>query len=124
MASELQNLRDDARECFEELEIDFKSITPRQLAKLREMVNDNYIAGDFLGSKLRANKTIKHKYDANGDLKFAEITCRAGYFKKRTCIIFEKNGFIGFCGWADTTNTKPVVQAFKDWCWKLAGGKI
>lgn len=39
---------------------------------------------------------------------------------KKEVISFNRDGFIGFCGAADSENTAPVVAAFVEWCDWLA----
>jgi|WetSurMetagenome_2_1015567.scaffolds.fasta_scaffold02633_21 hypothetical protein len=34
------------------------------------------------------------------------------YFKNRECISFNRDGFIGFAGWASTCNTQPILKGF------------
>lgn len=38
------------------------------------------------------------------------------YFKRRECISFNPDGFIGFAGWASTHNVNPILKAFVNWC--------
>ena len=33
----------------------------------------------------------------------------------REAISFNSDGFIGFCGWADTQNSQPFLNAFRRW---------
>lgn len=33
----------------------------------------------------------------------------------RQAITFESDGFIGFCGWADSHNQKPFIDGFMEW---------
>lgn len=42
------------------------------------------------------------------------------YFKGREAISFNRDGFVGFAGWADSANLQPFLQAFMDWMheWK------
>jgi len=34
------------------------------------------------------------------------------YYIDRECISFNKDGFIGFAGWASSENTAPILEAF------------
>lgn len=36
-------------------------------------------------------------------------------WNNRQGITFESDGFIGFCGWADSHNSKPFVDGFMKW---------
>lgn len=46
----------------------------------------------------------------------------AHYFTRRECISFNRDGWIGFAGWADDGNTNPLRRAFLAWCDYLAEG--
>lgn len=37
------------------------------------------------------------------------------YFTDREAISFNDDGFIGFCGWADSHNSAPIRKAFSEW---------
>jgi len=37
------------------------------------------------------------------------------HFKRREAISFNCDGFIGFAGWADSTNVQPILRAFVRW---------
>ena len=45
------------------------------------------------------------------------------YFKDRECISFNPDGFIGFAGWADSSNSEPILIAFANWCKSISGTK-
>ena len=49
-----------------------------------------------------------------------ELHVSAFYFSRREAITFNTNGFIGFCGWADSTNSQPIYAAFVDWCKEIS----
>ena len=44
------------------------------------------------------------------------LTVSAHYFANRECISFNRDGFIGFAGWADQGNVNPILRAFLKWC--------
>lgn len=46
---------------------------------------------------------------------FKYLTMSSEYFKKRECISFNKDGFIGFAGWASTKNTAPILEVVCEW---------
>lgn len=52
----------------------------------------------------------------NGELESAFIKVNSHYFEGREAISFNKDGFIGFAGWADDTNIQPFTNAFKRFC--------
>ena len=47
--------------------------------------------------------------------KEAFIMVKCDNYSVRTGISFNKDGFIGFAGWADSDNVKPFIQAFREW---------
>lgn len=59
------------------------------------------------------NEIEKEKLDI---LKaYLKIDC-PGQWKGREAISFNTDGFIGFCGWADTQNGQPIYRAWRRWC--------
>lgn len=77
--------------------------------------------GVFLGGEVA--EKIKSKYNTNGRLKECYLYMNSHYFTRRECISFNKDGFIGFAGWADQRNTNPIIDAFIKWCDVLAAQK-
>ena len=65
---------------------------------------------------MRMSQKIKSTFNANGEMKECYLFINSHYFKQRECISFNRDGFIGFCGWADLRNTAPIVAAFIEWC--------
>lgn len=61
--------------------------------------------------KMVIDKKIKH--DKKGGIY---ILVDGSYFKNREAISFNNDGFIGFCGWASTSNSVPIYDAFILWC--------
>ena len=50
-----------------------------------------------------------------GKIIFAHLECKSFYFNNRQAVTFEKDGFIGFAGWSDDTNIKPILKGFMEW---------
>jgi len=48
-------------------------------------------------------------------LRGVEIQVRGSYFDRREAVTFGTSGFIGFCGWADSLNSKPIEDGFEEW---------
>jgi hypothetical protein len=46
------------------------------------------------------------------------------YYAHRECISFNRDGFIGFAGWADSNNVAPIHRAFCDWCDEVKSRKL
>jgi hypothetical protein len=76
---------------------------------------------ETLVPRLRLNEKIKVKYNTNGTIKNCFLFVNSDNFTRRECISFNTDGFIGFAGWADDTNVKPMIEAFVDWCDYMAG---
>jgi hypothetical protein len=51
---------------------------------------------------------------------YAEIRYKGSYFDNREAVSFNKDGFIGFAGWADDRNVQPVSEGFAKWVKEVA----
>ena len=67
--------------------------------------------------RLSEKKIIKH--NPNGSISECYLFMNSDYFTRRECISFNRDGFIGFAGWADDGNTNPLRRAFLEWCDEL-----
>lgn len=65
-------------------------------------------------SHYRKTRPIIHMGDAGG-IREAFLFCDGSYFNGREAISFNEDGFIGFCGWADSMNSRPFVSGFCRW---------
>ena len=75
-------------------------------------------------STMRLSETVDMKKKSNGTIITCFLYMNSHYFTMRECISFNRDGFIGFAGWADQGNTNPILRAFLEWCDYLAeGGK-
>ena len=75
-------------------------------------------------STMRLSEKVDIKRKSNGAIITCFIYMNSHYFTRRECISFNRDGFIGFAGWADQGNTNPILRAFLEWCDYLAeGGK-
>ncbi len=64
---------------------------------------------------LRMSEKIKGEYKADGTVIECYLFLNSDYFTRREAISFNKNGFIGFAGWADDGNKEPLIKAFVEW---------
>ena len=109
----MTNYRNDARDYFKSLNLQYGDITEELLNTLRDMLNkaikdcksDYWVHVSFK----------KPKFNKDG-LAFVELLGKGTYFEARECITFNYDGFIGFCGDADQENTKPITETFVKWC--------
>lgn len=75
-------------------------------------------------STMRLSEKVDIKRKSNGTIITCFLYMNSHYFTRRECISFNRDGFIGFAGWADQGNTNPILRAFLEWCDYLAeGGK-
>ena len=66
---------------------------------------------------VRIDRLLKKDYritNKNG-LEWGFIKVRSRYFTGREAVSFNRDGFIGFCGWASPDNQPPYMEAFKIW---------
>lgn len=104
--------RDEARAlwCAHGLTLDV--ITDADIEDLRERLDAEMRAHAALPG-FRANRVSKVRIP--GKVQYADITCRSDRFLRREAVTFERNGFVGFAGWADHENVQPVLRAFTAW---------
>ena len=62
------------------------------------------------------SRRVDMKKKSNGSIICCFFYMNAYYFTRRECISFNRDGFIGFAGWADQGNTNPILRAFLKWC--------
>lgn len=56
----------------------------------------------------------KMKPEGGLEKAYIKIDC-LDQWNGREAISFNSDGFIGFCGWADTQNSQPFLNAFRRW---------
>lgn len=67
------------------------------------------------------NKHLKVSGIYNGTAKidnvknFKFLTMSTEDWKGREAVSFNSDGFIGFCGWADSKNTEVILTAVEEW---------
>ena len=69
------------------------------------------------------SRKVDMKKKSNGSIICCFLYMNAYYFTRRECISFNRDGFIGFAGWADQGNTNPILRAFLKWCDYLGEGR-
>lgn len=121
MSIEYESMRADARQAFNAAGLTYAVLTPENMQRLRTLVNDRMKASGLIMGAFRCRQRAIIKQTPWGP--FAELRCRADYFTNREAISFNTDGFIGFAGWADDTNVRPIIEGFKTWCAELAGNR-
>ena len=88
--------------------------------------NDLIFLMKFIRIELKKHKDFKMFLSEKVDIKFNEDTLKyfylrvnGPYFENREAISFNIDGFIGFCGWASSNNSKPFLTAFDNWIYCL-----
>lgn len=122
---------DEAREYFKPLTYDdltedsfnkLVSILTKHLGNWNSRVLDA-IHGGYRGSEYYMTIWPHKKYgkypgtrfvDKDG-IKEAFIIVECDQYSKREGISFNKDGWIGFAGWSDSTNVRPFLDAFEEW---------
>lgn len=121
----------EARAYFKEKGLTYASVTIQDLHCLKELLDKHFInqrlarikegKKPLYWKRVNAAKYYKGEFDPpTGAMVCAFLTGSGEYFNAREVISFNRDGFIGFCGAADTENTAPVLAAFVEWCDWLA----
>lgn len=118
--------RDEARAMFAE-HFSYKLINRDLINSLIIRLKQKLASFENNGFKMYVNSgKLQGSFDSEGRLLSFSIRCIGMiqhspyhapfvHFDDREAITFGKDGFIGFCGWADNINSKPFLEAFKDW---------
>lgn len=117
----------DAREYFKSKGLTYDSISEGDILILsmmleKELKKSNK-AGETSVSTITLSKKVDMKKKANGHIMYCFLYVNSHYFERREAISFNRDGFIGFAGWADQGNTNPLLRAFLKWCDYLAEGE-
>lgn len=109
-----------AREYFTQKGLSYENVTSGDICVLVMILNKKIkIAsrkGEMSTNTMHLSEKVDSRYKSNGQLINCYIYISSDYFSRRECISFNTDGFIGFCGWASERNTKPIVEAFIEWC--------
>lgn len=124
----------EARDFFQNSGLTYDDITLDDLHYLKLLLDEQFIKERKRRARtrhkpqywIRVNdaKYYKGEYTPiSGKLICAYMTGKGAYFTAREVISFNRSGFIGFCGDADSENTQPVLAAFIEWCYWLVSKK-
>ena len=115
---------DEAREYFKNKGLTYSDIEEGDIAVLliylKQELKKSNETGETSVNTMHMSKKIKMRKKSNGSIIDCFLFINSHYFEQRECISFNSGGFIGFCGWADTGNTNPILRAFLRWCDTLA----
>ena len=111
---------EDCRRYFADLGLTYDDITDGYILALVMLLNREIKKSNRSGEtsvntmRLSEKQIIKHK--PGGSISECYLFMNSHYFTQRECISFNRDGFIGFAGWADDGNTNPLRRAFLEWC--------
>jgi hypothetical protein len=115
---------DDARQYFKDKGLTYNALSVYTIdllatmlqAEIMEMRKEAMIQlTDCILVRINPPNYTKKQLRDNKFSQF-ELTVQGTYFDKREAITFNRDGFIGFAGWACTSNTKPFIDGFIKWC--------
>jgi hypothetical protein len=118
MSEKLTN--NEAREIFKQSGLDYSVLTRENADLLRYALRDELKAFKNNGFTMQLAPSRKNDFvvgcyfecDVKGfiDGRTKEMT-----WNRRPAIAFNDDKFIGFCGWASTKNSQPILRAFVKW---------
>lgn len=119
---------DEMRRLWADVGVGYYGISENDIDMLKAMLGEELcIHNASTDGKGSAVKMSVGRYDArwggdvlrskvlDGVLLYAFMRVDGPYFKDREAISFNKGGFVGFAGWADSTNVRPFLKAFGRW---------
>ena len=106
--------RNEARLYWKDSGLDYGVLEYANLQSLRNEINKSMISSGVIDNTMRAWQRFTLRKDSP-QRKWADLRCRAYYFESRQAITFEPDGMVGFAGWADDENVKPILTAFCAW---------
>ena len=108
---------DRLRGLFWEYGLDYQILTDVTVHRLATLMDAEFRKEGKHSPSLQV-RCVHTEYN-NGYLDFAEITVQSDWFSEREGITFNRDGFIGFCGWASSNNARPIYDAFEKWVCEL-----
>ncbi len=114
---------DEARAYFKDKGLTYGDITEGDILVLTMLLQKELKKSNKAG-ETSCDMTLSTKVDmkkkTNGSIVSCYLYMNSHYFTRREAISFNKDGFIGFAGWADVGNKNPLLRAFMRWCDYLA----
>ena len=116
----MSTLTDAGRDYFKACGHTYADLNVASLRRLRIVINRHLKTSGLMNNSYRCFPRVKLREVPYGSHKLCgEIWCNSFYFQKREAVTFNPDGFIGFAGWADDENVKPIVGGFIEWCMDL-----
>ena len=111
---------DEAREYFKNKGLTYDDIKEGDIGALMIFLGQEYkksnASGETSVNTMHLSKRVDIKRKTNGSIVSCFLYTNSHYFTQRECISFNRDGFIGFAGWADIGNLNPIKRAFRRWC--------
>lgn len=111
---------DEARDYFKKCGLSYNDITEGDILVLVMMLNNEIKNSNKKGetsvNTMSLSKKIDIKKNTNGSIQTCYLYVNSHYFIRREAISFNRDGFIGFAGWADPGNLNLLKRAFLMWC--------
>lgn len=127
IASVSYTTNQEAREYFKDKGLTYSDISEGDILVLTMMVQKELKAAyrdGGLDYPLTLSPDLPIMPGKDGGIVSCFLKLNApGHWKGREAISFNRDGFIGFAGWADSQNTAPIIRAFLSWCDYLANSK-
>lgn len=110
---ETKRTRDEARAAWERAGLTNATVTRDTLKRLRELINNQMKASGCMRGTFRCRQRGTIEQTPRGP--YAALLCKSDYFDGREAVSFNTDGFVGFAGWADSTNVQPILAGFEAW---------
>lgn len=113
-----QEVRNYVDKSFGDSSSFYKLLTRDNLELLKKYIRTYYqkLLYEFDGKpEFRVKRKIEIKYTKEGAIECAFMYVKGRHFEERELVSFNRDGFIGFAGWASTTNVEPIINGFMDW---------
>lgn len=118
---------DEARQYFKDKGLTYDDVTGGDIFTLTRLLNKHIEAAvkdhETSIDSMCLSKRVAIQRKENGAIAYCFLYLDSHYFEERECISFNRDGFIGFAGWASQRNTNPILRAFLEWCDILASQK-
>lgn len=109
--------RDGARTAFSATGIGVGDLTSEMVADLHARIAQELKGAQLMSGTLRCDRRMR--FGKPGTAVVAEITCSSHYFSRREAVTINRDGFIGFAGWADGLHVEPFLKGFMGWVEEL-----
>lgn len=111
---------EEARKAFAS-NLTYAQVDPNDIQALEGYLAIEYARHERMGEHMEMRPFYRNKFQPEiyvsdcGGIGSAFLRVSGFYFSDREAISFNKDGFIGFAGWADDVNVQPFLRAFMRW---------